>query len=162
MTIPARQPQGIPTGGQFAPAAHGEAAVTLAAPPRKNEEWYKAATDLTSDGRSIEEAKTGLAAVLALQTTKTLFSSAQQNLATGYETSAAMLTIAASSLQGLPTSLHAAAGDTDKAKEAVAAARRRLKSSGQLLDMVHPSGRQPVFRSTDEVLADLENFLSAE
>jgi hypothetical protein len=160
MTIPARQPQGIPTGGQFAPVAHGEASVSLDAPARKNQEWHDLSAELTADGRSLGEAKSDLAAVLALQATKTLFSSAQQHLRSGHETSAAMLTIAASSLRGLPSAIEASAGDTAKAKESVAAARLRLKSSGQLLDMVHPSGRQPVFRGTDEVLADLEDFLS--
>jgi hypothetical protein len=41
-------------------------------------------------------------------------------------------------------------------------ARDRLRRAGSLLDMVHPSGRQPVFRSADEVLERFEAFLSPD
>lgn len=161
-TTPARQPQGIPTGGQFAPTAHREAAVTLTAPERKNPEWYAAAAELTADGRSLEEARTGLTALLALQTTRTLFNAAHQHLRSGNETTAAMLTIAGSALRDLPAAVQGSSGDLAKAKDAVSAARRRLNSSAKLLDMVHPSGRQPIIQGADEVLADFEEFLAAD
>lgn len=158
-TNPVRQPQGISAGGQFAPARHGEADVSLEAGP-KNPEWHRVAAALTADGRSLSEAKCGVSAVLALQTAKTLHDSGRRHLDAGHETSAAMLAIAASTLNGLPAALEAAGGDQAVAQDAVRAARRRLKSAGSLLDMTHPSGRQPVFRGTDEVLADIEDFLA--
>lgn len=162
MTIQARQPQGIPTGGQFAPTAHSEAAVTLTARERKNPEWYAATTELMADGRSLEEARTDLTAMLARHSARTLVAGGQHHLRAGNETTAAMMAIAASALSDLPSALEASNGDMAKARDAVAATRRRLKSAGQLLDMVHPTGRQPVFRDTDEVLADFEEFLALD
>lgn len=161
-TTPARQPQGIPAGGQFAPSVHGEPDVSLAATARKNQSWHDLAGELTADGRSLDEAKTGLAAVLALNTSQALVTNAREHLGAGYEASAAMFTIAASTLRDLPSALESSKSDGTAARDAVTAARKRLKSAGSLLDMTHPTGRQPVFKGTDDILADLEDFLTAD
>lgn len=162
MTI-SRQPHGIPVGGQFAPTTHPEPGLTLdPARPLKNPEWHAAVDDLVAGGRTPAEARCTLINVLALQTAKTLLENAKGSLAIGHETNGAMFTIAVSSVRNLPTKIDAAAGDQVKAREAVVAARARLKSAGSLLDGIHPTGRQPILRDTDGILADFEEFLGTD
>jgi hypothetical protein len=62
----------------------------------------------------------------------------------------------------LPRKIHSAGNDQAAARAALAGSRKQLRSAGSLLDMAHPSGRQPVFRNADEVLARLEDFLSSD
>lgn len=156
-----RQPQGIPAGGQFAPTAHAEPAVSLApAPPKKDQEWHDAATALEEGGRTPDGARAGVTFVLASHLTSTYLESGKAALADGHETHAAMFIIAHSSLQNLPRKIHAAGDDLAEVRVALSDTRGLLRRSGSMLDMVHPSGRQPVFRNADDVLVRFEDFLS--
>ncbi|GAA4032602.1 hypothetical protein GCM10023063_14860 [Arthrobacter methylotrophus] len=158
-----RQPAGIPAGGQFAATAHAEPSMTLTPPPsaaRPDQDWHDAAASLEEGGRTPAEARTAMALVLSNQLATSYLENGKAALAQGYETHAAMLVIAHSSLQHLPLRIHEAGGDQAAARQAVTDARSRLRRAGSMLDMMHPSGREPVFRSADEVLARFEVFLS--
>jgi hypothetical protein len=158
-----RQPAGIPVGGQFAATAHAEPSATLTPPPAKpDQDWHDAAASLTEAGRTPGEARSALTLVLSNQLATSYLENGRAALAQGHESHAAMLAIAHSSLQHLPMRIHEAGGDQAAAREAVTDARNRLRRTGSMLDMIHPSGRQPVFRSADEVLARFEAFLAPD
>lgn len=159
----ARQPAGIPSGGQFAATAHAEPEVSLApAPEKKDQEWHDAASSLIEGGRTPEGARTGVALVLASHLTTTYLDSGKAALADGHETHAAMYVLAHSALQNLPRKIHEAGDDQTAARAAVTDARGQLRRTGSMLDMMHPTGRQPVFRNADDVLARFEDFLSSD
>ena len=162
----ARQPAGIPSGGQFAATAHAEPDVTLGmaagTAPVRNPEWHDAVETLVQAGKSPEEARCALATMLSIRMNQSYLSNAQQLLAAGRESDAAMLTIAFSSIKDLPARMDAAGNDQEKAREAVSSARKQLRSAGSMLDQIHHTGRQPIFRSTDEVLSDFESFLATD
>lgn len=162
-TNTARQPAGIPTGGQFAATSHGEPSVTLpTTEERPDHEWHDAAASLVEGGKTPGEARSALALVLSNQLATSYLENGKAALARGYGDHAAMLVIAHSALQNLPLKIHEAGGDQSAAREAVTDARNRLRRTGSMLDMLHPSGRQPVFRSADDVLARFETFLSTD
>jgi hypothetical protein len=158
-----RQPAGIPSGGQFAATSHAEPSTTLAPPAAKpDQDWHDAAASLVEGGRTPAEARSAMALVLSNQLATSYLENGRAALAQGHENHAAMLVIAHSALQHLPLRIHEAGGDQGAARAAVTDARDRLRRAGSLLDMVHPSGRQPVFRSADDVLARFETFLSPD
>ena len=130
------------------------------APAVKNHEWHTVVADLVAAGRTAEDARCSLTRLLALQMVSTLLQNGRTHLALGSEMDAAMLAIAGSAVRDLPAKLAAAGTDQAAALEAVTATRARLKSSGSLLDKVHPRGRQPIFQGTDDILADFEEFLA--
>jgi hypothetical protein len=158
-----RQPAGIPAGGQFAATAHAEPSVTLpTTEARPDQDWHDAAASLVEAGRTPGEARSAMALVLSNQLAASYLENGKASLAQGHESHAAMLVIAHSALQNLPLRIHEAGGDQAAARAAVMDARDRLRRTGSMLDMMHPSGRQPVFRSADDVLTRFEAFLSPE
>jgi hypothetical protein len=157
-----RQPAGIPAGGQFAATAHAEPGVNLTPEPRQDQGWQDAATGLVEGGRTPDAARTAVTLVLANHLTSTYLESGKTALAARHETHAAMYVIAHSALHDLPRKIHEAGEDKAVARAAVTDARNRLRRTGSMLDMMHPSGRQPVFRNADNVLARFEAFLSPE
>ena len=161
-TNTARQPAGIPAGGQFATTTHAEPAVSLTPEPRQDQEWHNAAAALEEGGRTPEGARTAVTLVLASHLNSTYLESGKAALADGHETHAAMYVLAHSALQDLPRKIHEAGDDKAAARAAVTDSRDRLRRTGSMLDMMHPSGRQPVFRSADEVLGRFEAFLSPD
>ena len=159
----ARQPKGIPAGGQFAATTHAEPAVTLPTPgARPDQAWHDAAASLVEGGRTPGEARSAIALVLSNQLATSYLENGKAALAQGHENHAAMLAIAHSALRNLPLRIHEAGGDQAAAREAVTDARNRLRRTGSMLDMVHPSGRQPAFHTADDVLARFETFLSTD
>jgi hypothetical protein len=130
------------------------------ATPIKNLDWHAAVEDLVASGKTVDEARSMVIRLLALQAVQTLLQNARAHLSVGNDTNAAMFTIAVTSVRDLPAKLEAAGTDQEKAREAIASARAGLKSGGSLFDMIHPSGRHPIFQGTDEVLSDFEEFLS--
>lgn len=161
MNEPNRVDAGVPAGGQFAATAHAEPGVTLQAPEHRNQPWYDVADEFTANGATPEKARTLTGTAIAIEVTKAYLNNTRRALAAGDDTSAALYTIAFSSLRDLPGRLNTAGDDTEAACKAVTDARRSLRSAGSLLDGLHPSGRQPIFKAADDVLADLENFLPA-
>jgi uncharacterized protein YgfB (UPF0149 family) len=132
------------------------------APGKKDQEWHDAAAALVENGRTPEGARAGVTLVLASHLTTTYLDSGKAALADGHETHAAMYVLAHSALQNLPRKIHEAGDDQAAARAAVTDARDQLRRTGSMLDMMHPSGRQPVFRNADEVLGRFEAFLSPD
>lgn len=157
-----RQPSGTPAGGQFAATAHAEPGVSLTPEPRQDQEWHDAAAGLVEGGRTPDAARTAVTLVLASHLTSTYLESGKTALADGHETHAAMYVLAHSALQDLPKKIHEAGENKAAARAAVTDARNRLRRTGSMLDMMHPSGRQPVFHSADDVLVRFEGFLSPD
>lgn len=147
--------------GTFTATAHSDAVPALAAAPApKNPEWHEAVAELVATGSTPEEARCKLAFVLSYRMAETYGAQGRELLARGSTIDAAMVAIAAGSIRDLPRKIHDADGDQTKALAAVQSSRQSLRSGGSLLDGIHPSGRQPVFRGADEVLADFEEFLA--
>jgi len=117
--------------------------------------WSRAAVHLKRHDCAV-------ALVLTSHMTKTYLDSGKAALAAGHETQAAMYVIAHGAMHDLPRKIHAAGNDQSAARAALAGGRKQLRSAGSLLDMAHPSGRQPAFRNADEVLARLEEFLTTD
>lgn len=165
-TIQKRHPSGRPTGGRFSPDEHAEPKVALAgAQPgylARHPEWDHIAADLVEDGLTREEARGVVAMGTALELATHHSRAAQQLLARGDDTSAALYAIALKTAQTLPGRLHAAKAGLAGMAEEVEAARAQLTRNGALLDAAHPSGRQPVFAATDEILADMHSYLTAQ
>lgn len=161
--ITVRQPAGIPSGGQFAANVHAEPEVILTpVAPKMDQEWHDAADALAEDGGTAEGARAAVALVLTSHLTKTYLDSGKAALADGHTTHAAMYVIAHSALQNLPRKIHTAGDDHASVRTAVTGARDQLRRTGSMLDGMHPSGRQPVFRNADQVLARLEAFLAVD
>jgi hypothetical protein len=165
-TEPNRQPEGIPTGGQYAAKVKSDDVPALGsvavAEPKQDQEWHDGAAALVEGGRTPEEARGAISLVLASKLTDTYLQSGQAANLAGHTETAAMYVIAYTAMRDLPRNIHNAGSDQDAVRTALASARSHLNRSGDLLDRMHPTGRQPIFRNADDVLARLEAFNAPE
>jgi hypothetical protein len=165
-TEPNRQPEGIPTGGQFAAKVKSDdvpalGAVTVAE-PKQDQEWHDLAAALVEGGRTPEEARGALSLLLASKLTDTYLQSGQAANLAGHTETAAMYVIAYSAMRELPRRVLNAGSDQEEVRSTLASTRDHLRRAGSMMDRMHPSGRQPVFRAADDVLARLEAFNAPE
>lgn len=155
----ARQPAGIPAGGQFAATAHAEPAVSLAPPVRPDQEWHDVAATLIDAGKTPAEARSAVAVYLATHISNDYLETGKAAVDRGNEASAVMLALAHTAIRDLPRKIHEAGDDATAVRTAFHSARTRLAGTGSLLNGLHPTGKQPILRHTEQMLTRLESFL---